>query len=33
VRFSLLEDVGRPVWGIEPGDDLVAEAVRRAVAA
>jgi shikimate kinase/3-dehydroquinate synthase len=32
VRFSLLEDVGRPVWGIEPGDDLVGEAVRRAVA-
>jgi len=30
-RFSLLEAVGRPVWGVDPGDDLVAEAVARAV--
>jgi 3-dehydroquinate synthetase len=32
VRFALLEDVGRPVWGIDPGDDLVEKAVARAVA-
>jgi 3-dehydroquinate synthase len=31
VRFCLLEAVGRPVWGIDPGDDLVREAVARAV--
>jgi 3-dehydroquinate synthetase len=32
VRFALLEDVGRPVWGIDPGDELVEQAVARAVA-
>jgi shikimate kinase / 3-dehydroquinate synthase len=32
VRFALLEAVGRPVFGIDPGDDLVREAVERAVA-
>jgi shikimate kinase/3-dehydroquinate synthase len=31
VRFALLEAVGRPVWGVDPGDELVAEAVARAV--
>ena len=28
----LLEDVGRPVWGRDPGDDLIEAAVARAVA-
>ena len=32
VRFALLEEVGRPVWGIDPGDELVEAAVARAVA-
>ena len=32
VRFALLEGVGRPVWGIDPGDELVETAVARAVA-
>ena len=32
VRFALLEDVGRPVWGIDPGDELIEKAVARAVA-
>jgi shikimate kinase/3-dehydroquinate synthase len=32
VRFVLLEDVGRPVWGRDPGDDLIEAAVARAVA-
>jgi len=32
VRFALLEDVGKPVWGIDPGDELVEAAVARAVA-
>lgn len=31
VRFALLEAVGKPVWGIDPGDELVAEAVGRVV--
>ena len=29
---ALLEGVGRPVWGIDPGDELVETAVARAVA-
>ncbi len=33
VRFALLEAIGRPVWGIDPGDELVREAVARAVPA
>jgi shikimate kinase / 3-dehydroquinate synthase len=32
VRFVLLEAVGKPVWGIDPGDELVEKAVARAVA-
>ena len=32
VHFALLEGVGRPVWGIDPGDELVETAVARAVA-
>ena len=32
VRFALLEDVGKPVWGIDPGDELIEKAVARAVA-
>jgi shikimate kinase/3-dehydroquinate synthase len=32
VRFALLEHVGTPVWGIDPGDELVEAAVARAVA-
>jgi shikimate kinase/3-dehydroquinate synthase len=32
VRFALLEDVGSPVWGRDPGDDLIEAAVARAVA-
>jgi 3-dehydroquinate synthetase len=31
VRFVLLEAVGRPVWGVDPGDELVEQAVARAV--
>ncbi len=33
IRFSLLEAVGQPVIGIDPGDELVREAVSRAIAA
>jgi 3-dehydroquinate synthase len=32
VRFVLLEAIGKPVWGIDPGDELVEKAVARAVA-
>jgi 3-dehydroquinate synthase len=32
VRFALLEAVGSPVWGRDPGDELVEAAVARAVA-
>jgi 3-dehydroquinate synthase len=32
VRFALLEGIGKPVWGIDPGDELVEAAVARAVA-
>jgi uncharacterized circularly permuted ATP-grasp superfamily protein len=32
VRFALLEGVGSPVWGRDPGDDLIEAAVARAVA-
>ena len=32
VRFALLEGVGNPVWGRDPGDDLIEAAVARAVA-
>jgi shikimate kinase / 3-dehydroquinate synthase len=31
VRFALLEAVGRPVFGVDPGDELVERAVARAV--
>ena len=30
-RFVLLEAVGRPVWGHDPGDDLIEQAVARAL--
>ena len=32
VRLALLEGVGRPVWDVDPGDELVEQAVARAVA-
>ena len=31
VRFVLLEDVGRPVWGVDVEDALIDEAIARAV--
>ena len=31
VRFALLEAVGAPVFGVDPGDDLIREAINRAV--
>ena len=31
VRFALLEGIGEPVFGIDPGDELVLEAVGRAL--
>ena len=33
VRFALLEAIGKPVFGIDPGDELVREAVSRALVA
>ena len=33
VRFALLEAVGAPVFGVDPGDDLIREAIDRAVTA
>ncbi len=31
VGFVLLEEIGRPVWGIDPGDDLIDQAIARAL--
>ena len=33
VRFALLEAIGKPVFGVDPGDDLVRAAVSRAIVA
>ena len=33
VRFALLEAVGKPVFGVDPGDDLIWQAVGRAIVA
>ena len=33
VRFALLERVGKPVFGVDPGDDLISQAVGRAIVA
>ena len=30
-RFVLLEAIGKPVWGIDPGDDLIEQAIARAL--
>ena len=31
VRFALLEKIGKPVFGADPGDDLITQAVARAI--
>ena len=33
VWFALLERVGKPVFGVDPGDDLISQAVGRAIVA
>ena len=30
-RLVLLDGIGRPVWGVDPGDELLDRAVERAV--
>jgi len=30
-RLVLLDGIGRPAWGVDPGDDLLDRAVERAV--
>jgi 3-dehydroquinate synthetase len=31
VRFVLLEAIGKPVWGVDIDDDLIDQAIERAI--